>query len=87
MTTMNKFKLSVFLLILISAIIFLLQNTLSLEVDFLFFNLIKISLIKLLLVFTSIGFLAGLYVYYSFTHWKKSKLKHKEPLELEIERS
>jgi uncharacterized integral membrane protein len=42
-------------------IIFLVQNTASIKVNFLFWNLIEINLLVVLAVFLLLGFLLGLY--------------------------
>lgn len=85
MTKIKKIKLGLFITLLSCIVIFLLQNSLRLEVNFLFFNLLDLSLVKLLLIFFTSGILSGVYISYSITNWKKKKNENKDPLELEIE--
>lgn len=87
MTLKNKVKFGSLLILVLSIIIFIMQNSLQLEVNFLFFNLINVSLIKLVLTFLFVGILLGMYITHSFINWRVKKKAPKDELELEIDRA
>jgi uncharacterized integral membrane protein len=73
MTKFTKFKIGFYVSSFLAVLIFLIQNSSDIEVNFLFFNILKFNLIVLLLLFFTLGGVAGISSYLYLSRRKDSK--------------